>query len=200
MKIKSNRRRNGFTLVELLVVITIIAVLAGAGFAAGNAAIQKAKKTTALATCIAIESAVNNFYTEYGSMPSEITDDNPSPLQTNSPDGLKLVKVLLGTDDAASLLLNPRQIKFLSVKEGKGKKGGLIYDKTGVNIDGLFDPWGGPFNVVLDGNYDEKVKVKPTGSSSDVTLNGRRAGVWSEGADGVEKSSKSKTTDDVKTW
>ena len=69
---------NGFTLVELLVVIAIIAVLAGAGFAAGNAAIQKAKKTTALATCTALESAVNNFYTEYGAMPSDTRVGRPA--------------------------------------------------------------------------------------------------------------------------
>ena len=37
-------RRCGFTLVELLVVISIIAVLASLGFAGFNMAIQKAKK------------------------------------------------------------------------------------------------------------------------------------------------------------
>ena len=70
MKTHPSAARTASPLVELLVVIAIIAVLAGAGFAAGNAAIQKAKKTTALATCTAIESAVNNFYTEYGAMPT----------------------------------------------------------------------------------------------------------------------------------
>lgn len=40
------------------------------GFIAGDAAITKAKKTTALAMAVGIESAVNNFYTEFGAMPS----------------------------------------------------------------------------------------------------------------------------------
>ncbi|RPJ32744.1 MAG: type II secretion system protein, partial [Verrucomicrobiaceae bacterium] len=75
MKLHASRRAHGFTLIELLVVIAIIAVLAGGGFAAGNAAIQKARKTTALATATAIETAVNNFYTEYGSMPKDGTSD-----------------------------------------------------------------------------------------------------------------------------
>ena len=75
MKTQSVRAVRGFTLVELLVVITIIVILAGAGFSAGNSAIQKAKKTTCLAAATAIESAVNNFYTEYGSMPSDGSTD-----------------------------------------------------------------------------------------------------------------------------
>ncbi len=50
----------------------ILPILTAAGFFAGNPAITKAKRTTAMATAVAIESAVNNFYTEYGAMPSEI--------------------------------------------------------------------------------------------------------------------------------
>ena len=46
MKNPTSRRRRGFTLIELLVVIAIIAVLAAAGFAAGNAAINRARKVT----------------------------------------------------------------------------------------------------------------------------------------------------------
>jgi ABC-type thiamin/hydroxymethylpyrimidine transport system permease subunit len=62
-----------------------------AGFVAGNAAITKAKKTTTMATAIAIESAVNNFYMEYGEMPSviEITDTSKD---------VSLVKTLRGDD------------------------------------------------------------------------------------------------------
>ena len=64
----------------------------------------------------------------------------------------------------------------------------------------MYDPWGGPYNVILDLDYNEKlenVKPKGTGSTS-VTLNGRRVAVWSDGADGV--SATGKATDDVKTW
>lgn len=200
MKTHSLRRQHGFTLVELLVVIAIIAVLAGAGFAAGNAAIQKAKKTTALATCTAIESAISNFYTEYGSMPT--AGDTDVPVKT---DNDTLLKVLLGLE-GTSPTFNTRSIKFLSVKEGKAKgatggTNGLIYKPSGTGVVGLFDPWGGPYNIIMDADYDETLKaVKPKGTGSTaITLNGRRAAVWSDGADGVGTTT-GKSADDVKTW
>ena len=198
MKNPISCRKDGFTLVELLVVIAIIAVLAGAGFAAGNAAIQKAKKTTALASCSALESAVSNFYTEYGSAPVDNLA-NDTLVETDKASGVTLLKVLLGSEGNAATVLNTRAVKFLSVKEGK-KKGtagsnGLIYEgATGVP-SGLYDPWGGPYKVMLDGNYDEQITVTPTGGVA-ARLNGRKVAAWSEGAD--YKSSK--IGDDVITW
>ncbi len=197
MKTRSLRRNSGFTLVELLVVIAIIAVLAGAGFAAGTAAIQKAKKTTALATATSLEMAVTGFYTEYGTMPAELAADTPvGGESTTTGTGLDIVKVLLGSTDTASVAVNPRSIKFLSVKEAKAKKGGVVYTTSGV-ATGLFDPWGGPFKIVLDGDYDDVVKATPKNGTM-VTLNGRKVAVWSEGAD--YKDTSPKTSDDVKTW
>jgi prepilin-type N-terminal cleavage/methylation domain-containing protein len=197
MKIPSHRRPHGFTLIELLVVIAIIAVLASAGFAAGNAAIQKARKTTALATATAIESAVNNFYTEYGSMPDEGSADKI--VETNSATGIRMLEVLLGMEGTGNNVLNTRAIKFLSAREGKGNKNGLIYNTNGTSIQGLFDPWGGGFFVMLDLDYDEKLNIPATVQNGGRTLNGRRVAVWSLGADGV-KGSGGKKADDVVTW
>jgi prepilin-type N-terminal cleavage/methylation domain-containing protein len=195
MKIPSSRRKDGFTLVELLVVIAIIAVLAGAGFAAGNAAVQKAKKVTAQATCTAVESAVNNFFTDNGSMPLDPVPTTPILTNTNAGDSGKLLEVLLAIE-TGNTPLNARAVKYLNVKEGKANKNGIIYDSTGKTVQGLYDPWGGPFKVMLDHDYDEKVEVTPTGGSKTI-LNGRRVAVWSEGAD---YNGAKKIADDVKTW
>lgn len=192
MKTPSFRRKRGFTLVELLVVIAIIAVLAAAGFAAGTAAIQKAKKTTCLASAIGMETAVNNFFTEYGTMPTTSTTDET--VKTDSGTGVTLLKVLLGQESVGTPM-NTRGVKFLSAKEGKGKKGGLEYS-GGTTVSGLYDPWGGGFNVMLDGDYDEQVSPVVSGTTS--KLNGRRVAVWSLGADGVKGGGKG--ADDVKTW
>jgi prepilin-type N-terminal cleavage/methylation domain-containing protein len=193
MKNQSRRRSSGFTLIELLVVISIIAVLAAAGFAAGNAAIQRARKVTALATATAIESAVNNFYNEYGSMPKN--GDQDATVETDN--DIDFLNVLLGLEGTGSNVLNTRSIRFLSVREGKGNKNGLVYNTGGSTVKGLYDPWGGPYNVRLDLDYDEKLTVKPK-AGTQVTLNGRRVAVWSDGQDGVDTTGKS--ADDVKTW
>ena len=195
MKTQTSRRQNGFTLVELLVVIAIIAVLAGAGFAAGSAAIQKAKKTTALASCTSIESAVNNFYTDYGSMPKDAMMNDTKVDSKDKP----FLNALLGLETGTTIM-NTRGVKYLSVREGKAKTGGgtngLVY--TGSTIVGIFDPWGGAFSVMLDGDYDEKITVQ-TAAGTQKTLNGRRSAAWSNGADAVSGTG-GRASDDVITW
>jgi prepilin peptidase dependent protein D len=201
MKIPTVRRQGGFTLVELLVVIAIIAVLAAAGFSAGNAAIQKAKKVTTLATAVGIEGAVNAFFSEYGSLPTDATDDT---VVVDTSLDVNLITALTGLTETKVPPYNTKAIKFLSVKEGKkigSSKGinGMIYSEDGKSVVGLYDAWGGGFKVQMDGDYDERLTgVKPKGSSSPVNLNGRRCVVWSDGADGV--TGIGNTNDDVKTW
>ena len=203
MKNPSVRINRGFTLVELLVVIAIVVVLAGAGFSAGGAAIQKAKKTTCLAAATAIETAVNNFYTEYGSMPSEETTD--TKFVTDESEGVDLLNRLLGLElSTASPMYNTRKIKFLSAKDSKSKptdtvkRDGIVYENDGITLEGMYDPWGGPYNIIMDLDYDEKISAKTKAETTEVTLNGRRVAVWSDGADGI--SATGKRADDVKTW
>jgi hypothetical protein len=136
---------------------------------------------------------VNNFYTEYGSMPDNGTADRTVKTDTDT----TFLNVLLGLEGTGSNVLNTRAIKFLSVREGKARKNGLIYSTNGSNVQGLYDPWGGAFNVMLDLDYDEKITVQPAAGTS-TTLNGRRVAVWSNGADGVQGGGKA--ADDVRTW
>lgn len=199
MKNPSRHYQGGFTLVELLVVIAIIAVLAAAGFAAGNAAIQKAKKTTALASCTSLESAVNDFFTEYSYMPKENLE---ADVTVKTDDG-DLINVLLGAESGSSIL-NTRKVKFLSAKEGKKRAGGgingLVYASSGGKAEGLYDPWGGPYFVMLDGDYDEEIMPKPDGDNSTVTLHGRRVAAWTNGADAAPSGSGGSQADNVITW
>jgi prepilin-type N-terminal cleavage/methylation domain-containing protein len=196
MKTQSLRRKNGFTLVELLVVIAIIAVLAGAAAPMALNAIQKAKKMRALNTCMGIASAVNSYYIEYGAMPR---DGMESDTEVDTKTDLDFLKVLLGTE-TESTPLTTRAIKFLNVEEGKGNKDGIIYASGSAGrITGLYDPWGGRYFIMLDGDYDEEIKVRPSASKKPTTLHGRRVAVWTNGADGVSGKG-GNVADDVKTW
>lgn len=201
MKTPPFRARRGFTLVELLVVIAIISVLAAAGFAAGNKAMNSARKTTAQAAASSLQQAVNSFYTDVGSLPEVGAGGGAqdSQVRTDGGDGVLLLQILLGKEPnvgggAGTQVQNTRGVKYLEVKEAKQgrRRDGLAYGNDQRSIIGLYDPWGTPYTVVLDSNYDDTLEFNLGGQ---VRLNGRRVAVYSPGADKALG-----TKEDVKTW
>ena len=191
--------KKGFTLIELLVVIEIIAVLAAAGFAGGAAALEKARKVTAQAAATSVATAIDQFYSEYSSLPS-----GSGTLKTDVGDGVILLNILAGLEEGTDIE-NERKIRFLSLKDAKnGKRDGVVYDGSGDKITGLYDPWGGPYFIVLDNGsggdfeaYDEKLTVTPGNGIKVTKLNGRRVAVYSLGVKEVGDASNSTL---VKTW
>lgn len=169
----------GFGAIALLAVLGIFAFI--------NANPRHHGRPTSLATAIAIEMAVNSFYTEYGAMP-----DVGSRVRTDTPEGIKLLTILLGLEKTDKPQ-NPREIKFLSVREGKDRRNGLIYSAAGNMPEGLFDQWGNPYTVELDVQYKEQLHFNV--ASSSVDLEGRSVAAYSPGED-----KKLGTADDVTNW
>lgn len=173
--------------------IAIIAVLAAAGFAGGNAAMQKARKVTAQAAATSVATAIDQFYAEYSSLPS----GSDGSLATDSGDGVDVLNILAGLEDGDDIE-NDRKIRFLSLKEAKsGNRDGVVYGANGNTIEGLYDPWGQPYFIVMDTDYDEKLSVTPGNGIGQVRLNGRRAAVYSLGVNSPGDANNSTL---VKTW
>jgi prepilin-type N-terminal cleavage/methylation domain-containing protein len=182
----------GFTLIELLVVIAIIAVLASAGFAGGAAIMNKARKTSAQAAAVSIAQAVDNFYTEYSALPDPASNSADAVFDTTQATGVKLLDILAGND----VVQNPRKIRFLSGKEAKNGKDGIVYGSGGTSISKMTDPWGQAFFIVLDYDYDERLNVSPKKATA-APLNGKRVAVYSNGTKD-EAAANASTL--VKTW
>ncbi len=145
--------------------------------------------------CFELESAVNNYLTEYGRLPIECSTD--ITVRTDSEEGVRLLAVLAGGETSPAPR-NPRQIRFLNTREGKPGKCGIRYASECGPITGLYDSWGGAFHIVLDGDEDEQVTPALSSGKKVDPLKGRRVTVWSNGKDGIHGGGK--PGDDVTSW
>ena len=66
------RRQGGFTLVELLVVITLIALLAGMAVVQYRNSIQKAQEATLKTNLFRMRDAIDQYYADKGKYPSSL--------------------------------------------------------------------------------------------------------------------------------
>ena len=169
------RNRNGFTLLELLVVITIILVLTGLLFPAVQSVLGGAKKAQAKNDLTQIVTAVSAYYAEYGKYPIATDDTVLSDADTS-----RLFNTLRAIGSTAD---NPRQIAFISPPEDSTQ----LYPGGKIGSDGRFcDPWGTPYKVAIDGDYSGFI-ANPYGGSGGAGADPVRQGViaWSLGKNGA---------------
>jgi len=177
-----------FTLIELLVVILIVAVLMGLAFPVFQGVMNSAKQTQAKNDLLQIVTAVNAFYTEYGKYPLVTAD---TTFGTAGASNNMLFDVLRAKNTAE----NPRQIIFMSppdVKNAAKPQSGI--GTNAANAGQYFDPWGTPYHVRIDGNYDNQVANPFSANAGSESL---QAGViaWSFGKDAASDSTATTSTD-----
>ena len=178
------RKEPAFTLIELLVVIVIIAVLMGLAFPVFQGVQNQAKRMQARSDLMQIVTAVNAYYTEYGKYPRTPTtpgDITYGATATN--------EQLFNELRSVTATQNPRGIVFLSppdVKDVNNPRAGI--SSAPATAGQYFDPWGKPYLVRIDTDYDNQVNNPYSQNAGSVPF--LRSGViaWSFGKDALSQS------------
>ena len=155
--VNQRERVSGFTLLELLVVITIIVVLIGFLFPAFRGIQDQAKRTQAKNDLNQIVTAISAFYTEYGYYPvpaSTITDSAATyPARGQYQDSTNnvvfdILRYDISRDPTTVPARNPRQVVFIEPPIAKDQAN----PKLGIRFTSgcWYDPWGYTYNVTID--------------------------------------------------
>ena len=217
-----------FTLIELLTVITIIAILMGLLFPAISIAKDQARKAQAKTDVSQIATAVKQYYAEYSKYPLGAAAQSGGAAETDvlfggavSPqnsnqlvfDILRNTNSLGGGTAGTPNQYNPRAIVFFegkNVPDPTQPKGGFIPQGGTVGTAGAYmDPWGHEYGIAIDADYNNQIQNLPYSDFEGAT-NGPLVGVavYSLGKDGIVGSSNTggayrsgtNTSDDIVSW
>ena len=188
MKNPTQRRRNGFTLIELMAVITIIVILAGIvvgsmGYVNERQANEKAKVQIAL-----LSKALEEYKLDNGAYPAT----------SNSTTGTQSVTDANGKSSTLFNVLYLDGVKnktkvYLPELDPANNKQGWTTGTTSTSTSSIKDPWGK--------DYAYRTAVSANGSGNSRTQN-PDFDLWSYGKDGQTNTNpKHKTAaDDVRNY
>ncbi|MEG0024029.1 MAG: type II secretion system protein [Akkermansia sp.] len=197
----SPRLKNGFTLVELLVVITIIIALAGVAFVTANKAMNTARERKSQSDCANLALGINNFIADHmGILPVEQRSEGDGTVTTDVDDQSRLITILLGREKGNEMdNINKTKKKYISGSIVDQKRDGIYFSTTDA---GYYDAWGHPYFVIMDSDEDEEI-ADPTNPKKPIFS---RVVVYGMGMDGIGSqkdgkiTNKEATEDNVYSW
>jgi len=180
---QERRPHRAFTLIELLVVIAIIGILMGLLVPSLFSVYERARKTQAKNDLTQIITAVNAFYTEYGKYPIATSGADVTFGGGTTNEGLfkELRACQPGQPSCPNpALVNTRQIVYISPRLL-----GPAPVRSGIASDDgqFYDPWGTPYNVEIDGNYNNSITTNPYTSGAGPSPLPQGVIAWSLGKD-----------------
>ncbi len=193
----SPRSSKGFTLIELIIVIAILATLAGIAYPTYMSIQENAGRTAAKKVCTDIVSAVESFKQDNnGMLPYETEmvepDENDQMyMSTTAGEDANLIKVLTNREDDEDRRLNSTRDIYLRSDEQDQPREGLFVDASGELH--FYDPWGQPYYIVLC-EEDEGAKDPFTSRR----YRGKNCLVYSTGPDTEGRPATSTTTTTTK--
>jgi len=151
-------------LIELLVVVAIIAILAGLGFAGVNGALKTAKRGEVRAMANQIKLALSAYYAEYGVYPPTTKSDT------------SFLEIMSPTKTNAN---NRRGIRFLEVPNKFTNSSGIVtplnFYKNSVQTN---------FAIRVDTNYDGRLELDLGSGKTNISGS---AAVWVLDPDNPDK-------------
>ncbi|NJL18940.1 MAG: type II secretion system protein [Bdellovibrionaceae bacterium] len=145
--------RSGFTLVELLVVITIVGILITLTVPTVGGAMEKAKKVEAGVMVQQLRVAMNAYYTEYGRWPRLSERDVWL--------GREVYPLLIGRNEPASENPNPREIRFIEIQSKVLRNSDDLRKPviSASEADTFVDPWNQEYFLSLDLDYNNEIDL-----------------------------------------
>jgi prepilin-type N-terminal cleavage/methylation domain-containing protein len=129
---------NGFTLLELVVVLAVIAILMSLLFAAAGGARETARRAKAKTDLLQIVSALHAFHADYEAYPldREMRRTEVTFATKNS----DLINALRAVPEGVNVrhALNPRQIVYIEVPPAADAR----HPRSGIFNGSWYDPWG----------------------------------------------------------
>lgn len=152
--------RQAFTLVEMLVVIAIIAILAGMILPAVTNMKRKAKIQVAKKDLVDLVAAVHAYEADYSRFPTAAkAGESDKTFGLNGPDfNAEVISILRATDIKGKNynvdnVRNPKRQNYLN-----SVKPALDPQSPGIDSQGIYrDPWGTPYVLSFDMNYSQRV-------------------------------------------
>lgn len=172
-RVGGTRGREGFTLIELMVVVAILAILMGMMIPGAGMIMKKAKSSTARTNAMIVQTALQRYRTEYNVWPDFAKGRNKEHFSDD-----KFMEVMVPNPTGRPPAENLKRIKFIETSK----------NATVEVSSGKFeyqDPWGKPFQYLVNETPQDTMELGNFRHDYDGPKEIRaKVLVWSAGPDG----------------